>query len=71
MSERDGAVQSSALAGLDDSQGVTFKVNPIFDDLVEQFGEDPRGHAVPDWNEVGYVGDRRHERRDDIGGGAG
>lgn len=70
MNEREEVVESSALAALDGSPGVTFEVNPIFDGLVEQHGGDPRGVRVRTWEEVSYVGGKR-ERRDEPGSGVG
>lgn len=62
--------EAPALAGVE-LDGVAFPVTPVFDDLVRQFGEDPRGARVPTWDEVGYVGGRRARRGDEAGAGAG
>jgi hypothetical protein len=52
----------SALAGQDDMVG--YGVTPMFDQLVAEQGEDPRGYPVKDWKEFSYVGGK-HGRGDE------
>lgn len=66
--QREGG--APALAGVE-LDGVVFPITPIFDGLVEQFGEDPRGTRVLTWDEVSYVGGKRTQRSDGAGEVAG